>query len=71
MSDVQLIVAAIITVALMLGLLAVVGYLQLRQIHSAVNSNMTAALNKIDELHGRLAEVVELNRQQEMPKRRK
>lgn len=38
---------------LLVGLIA--GYLQLRQIHAAVNSNMTTALNKIDELHGIIA----------------
>lgn len=37
----------------------VVGYLQLRQIHSAVNSNMAAAMNKISELHGVISSMKE------------
>lgn len=50
---------AIIIAGFLLLLVAIVaGYLQLRQIHAAVNSNMTVALNKIDELHGVIAGLV-------------
>lgn len=51
---------AVIVMGLITVLVAVIiGYQQLRQIHAAVNSNMTTALNKIDELHGKLAGVEE------------
>lgn len=48
----------VIAMALMMVIGGVLVYLQLRQIHAAVNSNMTTALNKIEDLHGRVAELV-------------
>lgn len=47
--------AVIVACAALLLIAIIAGYLQLRQIHAAVNSNMTTALNKIDELHGVIA----------------
>lgn len=49
----------------------VIVYLQLRQIHAAVNSNMTTALNKIEDLHARVAELVQEARHTEAEKARK
>lgn len=51
---------AVIVMGLVVVLVGIIlGYQQLSQIHAAVNSNMTTALNKIDELHGKLAAVEE------------
>lgn len=50
---------AVIGMAVFLILVAVLGYLQLSQIHNAVNSNMTSALNKIEELYGRITHLTE------------
>lgn len=54
---------------LFLGIVVVAGWLQLRQIHAAVNSNMTTALNKIEDLHGRVAALVKEARHAERAKR--
>jgi outer membrane lipoprotein-sorting protein len=51
--------AILVAIAVVFVIGATLTYLQLKQIHSAVNSNMTAALNKIDELHGRVAQLVD------------
>lgn len=51
--------AIIITIGALMAVGSVAGYLQLRQIHAAVNSNMTTALDEIKALHGRVAGLVE------------
>lgn len=55
----SVVLAAVIGMFLFFILVTVLGYLQLKQIHAAVNSNMTTALNKIEDLHARVAELVE------------
>lgn len=63
----SIVLAAIVAIFLLLVLVSVTGWLQLRQIHQAVNSNMTAALNKIDELHARLADIAKKERMANEP----
>lgn len=63
--------AGVVVMFLLLLIITVLGYLQLKQIHSAVNSNMTSALNKIEDLHGRVAELVEESSALRRKKRRK
>lgn len=61
----EIIVGAVVSMFILMVLYGVAGYVQLRQIHAAVNSNMTTALNKIEDLHGRVAELVQEARHRE------
>lgn len=63
-------ILAVVTSGFLVVLIGIiVGYMQLKQIHAAVNSNMTTALDKIDELHNRLSAMGdELRHERSQPK---
>lgn len=66
----SVVLAFVVGMAVLMIVVGIAGWLQLKQIHAAVNSNMTTALNKIEDLHARVAELVMEARHAETAKRR-